>query len=234
MSNRKRERTGTTSKGTRSNRQTLNEELKTRSAGQTEYIRTMVENTITFGIGPAGSGKSYCALGLAAQYLNEGKVQRIIVTRPHVEAAPKSLGALPGGIDEKVAPYLVPAVEHLKLFLGVDRYYNLRDKGEIVIEPLEFMRGRTFKHTFIVGEEFQNATTEQIKMFMTRIGDGSKMVIDGDIEQTDMKKTNSQFSTDLEFAIYKVKDIEGIGLYELQECDIVRHPLIGKIVKAFR
>lgn len=209
-------------------------DLKPVTIGQREYIRTMVENTVTFGIGPAGTGKSYCAIGLACQYLLEGKVDRIVVTRPCVEAAPRSLGALPGDLDEKVAPYLIPAVEHMKKFLGVDTYRDFKAKGLIVIEPLEFMRGRTFENAFIIGEEFQNATTDQIKMFVTRLGKESKVVIDGDIEQTDIKKTNSDYKSDLEYVIKKITGLEKFGVYELTEADIQRNPIIGPFLRALK
>ncbi len=215
---------------------TLNEEFKARTPGQYNYLRTMTENIVTFGIGPAGTGKSYCAIGLACQYLLEQRVDRIIITRPCIEAAPRSLGALPGSLEEKVAPYLRPAVEHMKRFLGRDRFLEYFHRDDIVIEPLEFMRGRTFDNAFIIGEEFQNATTEQIKMFITRIGKFSKIVIDGDIEQADVKRTNSDFPTDLEYVIHKIEKsgIENFGVFELGESDIQRHEIIGPFLRVMR
>lgn len=211
-------------------------DLRPATKGQEEYIATMCENTVTIGIGPAGTGKSYCSIGLACQKLLEGEYQRIVITRPCVEAAPRSLGALPGDIDEKVGPYLIPAVEHMKHFLGPDVYRDLRAKELIVIEPLEFMRGRTFENAFIIGEEFQNATTEQIKMFITRLGKNSKIVIDGDIEQTDLKKTNSAYKSDLEYVIVKIENanLKQFAIHELTEADIQRNPIIGPFLRAFR
>lgn len=214
----------------------MSEELKPRTKGQDQYIRAMSENIVTFGIGPAGTGKSYCAIGLACQYLLDDKVDKIIITRPCIEAAPRSLGALPGDVDEKVAPYLLPAIEHIKRFVGFNRYMDLRNQERICIEPLEFMRGRTFDRAFIIGEEFQNATTEQIKMFITRIGTNSKIVIDGDIEQADMKRTNTLFQTDLEYVIDKIErsNLTDFGVIELNEADIIRHPIIGPFLRIFR
>lgn len=211
------------------------EELKPKTSGQSSYIRAMIENEVIFGIGPAGTGKSYCALGLAAQYLLEGKVKHIVIARPTVEASPRGLGYLPGKEQDKLSPYVRPAVEHLKRFLGKDQYLNYFRDGKIKIEALEYLRGTTFNDSFMIGEEFQNATTDQIKMFVTRIGENSKIVIDGDIDQADTKRTNSEYLTDLEYVLTKVKEhnLRSFAVVELTELDIVRNKLISDFIRIF-
>jgi phosphate starvation-inducible protein PhoH and related proteins len=213
------------------------ETLKPKTKGQEEYIRLMSENIVTFGIGPAGTGKSYCALGLASQYLLDGDVSSIIVCRPTVEASgsSKGLGFLPGDQNQKLSPYVLPAVEILKKFLGRDSYGNYVRNGTIKFEPLEYLRGRTFDNAFMIGEEFQNASTEQIKMFITRIGENSRIVIDGDISQTDIKKTNSEYASDLEYIITKVEraNLKNFGVHEMSNLDIVRNKIIGPFLDIF-
>jgi len=211
------------------------EVLKPKTVGHAEYIRCMSENTVTFCTGPAGSSKSYSSLGLACQYLLEERVDKIIIARPAVEAAPRGLGFLPGSVNDKLAPYVQPAVEHMQRFLGKNSYAAYRNSGKIIIEAMEYLRGRTFNMSFIIGEEFQNCTTDQIKMFVTRIGEDSKMVINGDVAQTDVRQHDSDYETDLEYVIYRVKKakIKGFGVCELTKADIVRHPLIGPFLQIF-
>lgn len=213
-----------------------NNEFKARSIGQADYLRAIIENTVTFCIGPAGTGKSYIGLGLAAQYLNEGKVNKIIIARPTIEAAPKGIGFLKGNLDEKMAPWVLPAVEHLKRFLGKEAYGYYYNHEQIEFAPLEYMRGRTFLDAFIILEEAQNCTTEQLKMFVTRIGCNCKMVINGDINQTDIKRQNSEFSTDLEYVISKIEknNLSDFAVHELFEQDIQRSPIIGPFLRIFK
>lgn len=211
------------------------EKLTPKTEGHKGYIRCMAENTVTFCTGPAGSSKSYTALGLASQYLLEERVRRIVIARPTVEASPKGLGFLPGGINDKLSPYVQPAIEHLQRFLGRNTFHQLRGDGRICIEALEYLRGKTFDDSFIIGEEFQNATKEQIIMFVTRIGDRSRMVINGDMAQTDIRKDHCDYSTDLEYVIEKIKrsKIPEFGVVELSENDIVRNKLIGPFLRLF-
>lgn len=211
------------------------EDLKPKTQGHKDYIRCMVENTVTFCTGPAGSSKSYTALGLAAQYLLTERVDRIIIARPTVEASPKGLGFLPGGLNEKMNPYVKPAVKHLERFLGRNTLAQLRGSGRILVEPLEYMRGETYDNSFIIGEEFQNATKEQIIMFVTRIGEDSKIVINGDMAQTDLRQEFANFQTDLEYVIEKIKKskLNEFGVVELSDADIVRNKLIGPFLQIF-
>lgn len=210
-------------------------ELKPITKGHAEYIRCMSENTVTFCTGPAGSSKSYSALGLACQYLLQERVDKIIIARPAVEASPRGLGFLPGGVNDKMLPYVQPAIEHLEKFLGRNTCQNYRHSGKIIIEAMEYLRGRTFDHAFILGEEFQNCTTEQIKMFVSRIGRDSKMVVNGDIAQTDIPKYDCDYTTDLAYVIHKLKqaELEGFGICELTPSDIVRNKLIGPFLQLF-
>lgn len=212
------------------------EELKPKTQGHKDYIRCMIENTVTFCTGPAGSSKSYTALGLAAQYLLNEEVDRIIIARPTVEASPKGLGFLPGGLNEKMNPYVKPAIKHLERFLGKNTLSQMRGSGRILVEPLEYMRGETFDNSFIIGEEFQNATTEQIIMFVTRIGENSKISVNGDIAQTDLNEEASKYQTDLEYIIEKLKTgkLDEFGIIELGEADIVRNKLIGPFLRLFK
>lgn len=213
------------------------EEFRPKTKNQADYIRTIMENDVTFCCGPAGCGKTLVSIGVACNGWLSGDYDKIVISRPCVEAAPKSLGALPGDINDKVSPYLVPATEMLKRFLGKSRFADMFMRQLIVIEPLEFMRGRTFDKSFIIGEEFQNCTTEQIKMFVSRIGESSKMVISGDIEQTDIRsKTSVSGITDLEYVISRVSKskIDGFGFSYLDDTDIQRNKIIGPFLSALR
>ena len=201
-------------------------QLKPKTKNQAEYIRSMIENDVTFCCGPAGSGKTAVAVGLACEHFLEDKVDKIIITRPVVEAG-RGLGFLPGTLTEKIQPYLVPVVEEMKLYLGVDTYNSTRSTNQVEMCPLEYMRGRNFHDTFMILDEAQNATYEQIKMFLTRIGMNSKAVINGDITQTDL---NAGADGGLDDCIDRLSDIDDIGICELDSSDIVRNKIIAKII----
>jgi phosphate starvation-inducible PhoH-like protein len=208
--------------------------VKGKTEGQDNYIDAIDNSLITFSIGMAGTGKSYIALGLAVEMIEDGEVDSIIVARPTVETSHKGLGHLPGDIDEKLSPYVLPAVEHLKYFLGKDRYGSLYHEGKIKFEALEYMRGRTFNKSFIILEEAQNCTFEQLVMFVTRIGANSKMVINGDIAQNDLRTGHEK--PYLAQMIDKIKrtglENEGFAVIELTEADVIRNPIIPKFLKA--
>jgi len=200
--------------------------LRPKTENQEEYIRDMCESAITFCCGPAGSGKTAVAVGLACEYLLEQKVEKIIVTRPVVESG-RGLGFLPGSLTEKIQPYLVPVVEEMKLYLSPETYHSYRAMNVIEMCPLEYMRGRNFHNSFMILDEAQNATYEQIKMFLTRIGKSSKAVINGDIEQTDLcGGANGGLSSCMD----RLEDIEGVAMCELDSSDIVRNSIISKIL----
>ena len=200
--------------------------LKPKTENQAEYIRSMAESDVTFCSGPAGSGKTAVAVGLACQHFLDNRVEKIIITRPVVEAG-RGLGFLPGTLTEKIQPYLVPVVEEMKLFLGVETYHSARSTNVIEMCPLEYMRGRNFHDTFMILDEAQNATYEQIKMFITRIGLGSKAVINGDASQTDL---DHRADGGLEICMDKLEDIDGVSICELTNQDIVRNSIISKIL----
>ncbi len=200
-----------------------------RSKGQRQYIKSIAEHDITFSIGPAGTGKTFLACAMAVAALLRKEYQRMILARPAVEAGEK-LGFLPGGMLEKVNPYLRPLYDALYDMLDVNRAQEMLDEGVIEIAPFAFMRGRTLNNAFVIIDEAQNATTQQMKMCLTRMGTDSKMVVNGDITQIDLP--NKDDSGLLEaWAI--LKKIEDIGFHELGQKDIVRHPLVGKIVEAY-
>jgi len=200
---------------------------KTKS--QLVYINTIENNTITFGIGPAGTGKTYLAMAMAVSYLKQNKVNRIILTRPAVEAGEK-LGFLPGTIAEKVDPYLRPLYDALYEMVDADKIADMLDKNIIEIAPLAFMRGRTLNDAFIILDEAQNTTKEQMKMFLTRIGFGSKAVITGDITQIDLPKISQ---SGLVEAMEVLNGVEDIGFVYFSEKDVVRHPVVQRIIKAY-
>jgi phosphate starvation-inducible protein PhoH and related proteins len=200
-----------------------------RSEGQKSYIRSMRENAITFCIGPAGTGKTYLAVAMAISYLSDRKSQRIILTRPAVEAG-ESLGFLPGDLYEKVEPYFRPLYDALFEMLGVERARKLIDHEVIEIAPLAYMRGRTLNRSFIILDEAQNTTNKQMKMFLTRMGPSSRMVVTGDPTQVDLPG-DQQSGLISSWEI--LQSIEGIGFNELKEGDIVRHSLVHKIVEAY-
>jgi len=200
-----------------------------RSDGQRKYIHSMRENAITFCIGPAGTGKTYLAVAIAVSHLSEKKVQRIILTRPAVEAG-ESLGYLPGDLYEKVEPYFRPLYDALFEMLGVERCRKLIEHEVIEIAPLAYMRGRTLNRSYIILDEAQNTTKKQMKMFLTRMGPSSKMVVTGDPTQVDLP---SDQPSGLMFTWNLLHSIDGIGFNELDETDIVRHTLVHKIVEAY-
>jgi phosphate starvation-inducible PhoH-like protein len=200
-----------------------------KTPSQKRYVKAIKENDIVFGIGPAGTGKTYLAMAMALRYLKDNKISKIILTRPAVEAGEK-LGFLPGGIAEKVHPYLTPLYDALYDMVDFDKANYLLEKGVIEIAPLAFMRGRTLNDAFIILDEAQNTTKEQMKMFLTRIGFGSKAVITGDITQIDLPKKKE---SGLVEAMTVLKGIEGIDFVEFKKEDVVRHPIVQKIIQAY-
>lgn len=200
--------------------------LKPRTDNQTDYIRTVIENTITFCQGVAGSGKTHIAIGIALEYLIENKVNKIIITRPVVESGEK-IGYLPGTAEEKLHPYLLPILDEICHFIPMSQYAALKLNNKIEIVPLGLMRGRNFHHSFIVADECQNASYDQLKMLLTRIGMQSKMILTGDISQSDLHRSMRGGFLEL---INNLSNIEGIGMAQLFNSDIIRNPIIGKIL----
>jgi len=207
----------------------LGSKIKPKTLGQKRYIEAMKTHDIVFSIGPAGTGKTYLAVAMAIDSLKSGKVQRIILTRPAVEAGEK-LGYLPGTFMEKVDPYLRPLYDAMFDMMSFDKFQRYRERGIIEIVPLAYMRGRTLNGSFIILDEAQNTTHQQMKMFLTRIGFNSKAIITGDITQIDLEDGKS---SGLVEAIKILKGIEGIAFVFLKEEDVVRHPLVKKIIKAY-
>lgn len=203
--------------------------IKCKTVGQKKYVDSIAKKTITIGVGPAGTGKTYLAVALAVNALRAKQVDKIILTRPAVEAGEK-LGFLPGDLQEKVNPYLRPLYDGLQEMLGFEQYQKLIEKGIIEIAPLAYMRGRTLSNAFIILDEAQNTSREQIKMFLTRLGEGSKMVINGDLTQVDLPEGKL---SGLKHAASLLRDIPDIGIITLTEKDVVRHPLVQLIVKAY-
>jgi len=204
--------------------------LKPKSINQENYIISMVENDITICTGPAGSGKSSVAVGLACSWLLENKIEKIIITRPTVENG-RGLGFLPGDKDEKIHPYLVPVLEEMEQYLGKQLLAKYRAANIIEMCPLEYMRGRNFHHSFMILDEAQNATYEQIKMFLTRIGMYSTAVINGDADQSDLPHS---LRGGLENVQKRLFGLQGVGTCELDVTDIVRNPIIGRILERLK
>jgi phosphate starvation-inducible PhoH-like protein len=200
-----------------------------RSLHQQLYVRAMTDYDMVISIGPAGTGKTYLAVAMAAAALVEKRVKRLVLARPAVEAGEK-LGFLPGDLAEKVNPYLRPLHDALFDILGFEKVSRMMERGMIEVAPLAFMRGRTLNDSFVILDEAQNTTSEQMKMFLTRIGFNSKAVITGDITQIDLPKTQT---SGLKEAIEVLRDVEGIGFVAFDERDVVRHPLVQKIVGAY-
>jgi len=200
-----------------------------KTGGQRDYVDKIKANPLTFGIGPAGTGKTFLAVALATTALKQKLVERIILTRPAIEAGEK-LGFLPGDMTQKVDPYLRPLFDALGEMLGQENFLKLVERGTIEVAPLAFMRGRTLSNAFIILDEAQNTTANQMKMFLTRMGFNSKMVVNGDITQIDLpdKQTSG-----LAHASHILKDIQGIAIARLTEKDIVRHELVQRIVQAY-
>ena len=203
--------------------------VKPKTLGQKKYIDMIRNNTIVFGIGPAGTGKTYLAMAMAITAFKNNEVNRIIMTRPAIEAGEK-LGFLPGDLQQKVDPYLRPLYDALFEIMGADAFARNMEKGLLEVAPLAYMRGRTLDNAFIVLDEAQNTTPEQMKMFLTRIGYGSKAVITGDITQIDLADGKR---SGLMEAVKILKDVDDIGIITLSNKDVVRHPLVQKIITAY-
>lgn len=203
--------------------------IRAKTIGQRQYIQAIRKNDLVFGIGPAGTGKTYIAVVLATQALKNGAVKRIVLTRPAVEAG-ESLGFLPGDLKEKVDPYLRPLYDALHDVLGLEQTTRLIERGTIEIAPLAYMRGRTLDDAFVILDEAQNTTKAQMKMFLTRLGFGSKMVITGDKTQIDLPKGAESGLKAAETILQNVSDVH---FQYLEFADVVRHPLVGKIIQAY-
>ncbi len=203
--------------------------VKPKTLGQKKYVDAIRKNTIVFGIGPAGTGKTYLAMAMAIEAFKNNEVNRIILTRPAIEAG-ENLGFLPGDLQSKVDPYLRPLYDALYQIMGADSFLHNSEKGLIEVAPLAYMRGRTLDNSFIILDEAQNTTPAQMKMFLTRIGFGSKIVITGDLTQKDLPKNTV---SGLETAVKILDGIEDISVIRLTNHDVVRHPLVQKIVQAY-
>ena len=203
--------------------------IKPKTIGQKEYVDSISQNTVTIGVGPAGTGKTYLAVAAAVAAFRERKVNRIILTRPAVEAGER-LGFLPGDLQSKVDPYLRPLYDALFDMLGAETYQKYLERGNIEVAPLAYMRGRTLDDSFIILDEAQNTSCEQMKMFLTRMGFGSKMVITGDATQIDLPADKL---SGLKQAVRVLKNVEGIGICELTDQDVVRHVMVQRIIKAY-
>jgi phosphate starvation-inducible PhoH-like protein len=204
-------------------------DLRGRTPHQSQYLRSIMEHDVTFGVGPAGTGKTYLAVACAVDALERDAVRRIVLTRPAVEAGER-LGFLPGDLAQKVDPYLRPLYDALYDLMGFDRTQKMFEKQAIDIAPLAYMRGRTLNHAFIILDEAQNTTPEQMKMFLTRIGFGSKAVVTGDITQIDLQRGQKSGLVD---AIDVLSSVRGIAFTRFTSADVVRHPLVGRIVDAY-
>jgi phosphate starvation-inducible PhoH-like protein len=203
--------------------------IRIKTLGQKQYVSAIRAKDLIFGIGPAGTGKTYLAVVMAVNALKNGNIKRIILTRPAVEAG-ESLGFLPGDLKEKVDPYLRPLYDSLHDILGMEHTQRLVERGVIEIAPLAYMRGRTLDDAFVILDEAQNTTPAQMKMFLTRLGFGSKMVITGDISQVDLPKG---VKSGLTVTKDILKEVKGIGFVYLEHSDVVRHPLVGRIIEAY-
>lgn len=208
---------------------TRRSDLRGRTPHQNTYLKAILEHDITFGVGPAGTGKTYLAVACAVDALERDAVKRIVLTRPAVEAGER-LGFLPGDLAQKVDPYLRPLYDALYDLLGFDRTQKMFEKQVIEIAPLAYMRGRTLNHSFIILDEAQNTTAEQMKMFLTRIGFGSKAVITGDVTQIDLQRHQKSGLVD---ACQVLRHVRGIAFNQFTSVDVVRHPLVGRIVDAY-
>ncbi len=204
--------------------------IEPKGENQAEYIRLITECDVTLCSGPAGSGKTACSVGLACDWILNKKINNIVVARPAIESG-RGLGHLPGSLNDKVHPYMIPVLEEMKKYLGLDTYNSMRATKTIEVCPLEFMRGRTFDDSFTILDEAQNATFEQIKMFLTRIGIGSKAIINGDLDQTDLK--GDSFGG-LNSCMGSLDNLEGVGICKLDHSDIVRNDIIAKILKRLK
>ncbi len=204
-------------------------DLRARSPNQAQYLVDIASNDISFGIGPAGTGKTYLAVACAVDALERSSVQRIVLTRPAVEAGEK-LGYLPGDLAQKIDPYLRPLYDALYDLMGFERVQKAFERQQLEIAPLAFMRGRTLNHSFVILDEAQNTTPEQMKMFLTRLGFGSKAVVTGDVSQIDLPAGQPSGLVDAERVL---KGVKGIAMTRLTSADVVRHALVGRIVDAY-
>ena len=204
-------------------------QVRCKTLGQQQYVDAIRDHVLTFGVGPAGTGKTYLAMALAVVALKNREVERIVLTRPAVEAGEK-LGFLPGDLNQKIDPYLRPLYDALYDFMGVDSFQKLVDRGTVEVAPLAYMRGRTLSDSFIILDEAQNTTSEQMKMFLTRIGFNSRVVVTGDVTQTDLPFGKR---SGLVEALEVLKDIPEIGIVRLSDRDVVRHELVQRIVLAY-
>lgn len=204
-------------------------QIKCKTLGQKAYVDAAEKNTVVFGVGPAGTGKTFLAVCLAVAALKSRRVEKIILTRPAVEAGEK-LGFLPGDLQTKVDPYLRPLYDALQELLGTENYGKYMERGIIEIAPLAYMRGRTLSNAFIILDEAQNTTKEQMKMFLTRMGDGSRVMVTGDLTQIDLPEGKK---SGLAHAVKILKDVEGIAVCRLTDKDVVRHPLVMNIIRAY-
>ncbi|MYN13174.1 AAA family ATPase [Pusillimonas sp. TS35] len=211
------------------NLRTRRTDLRPRTPRQREYLNNILRHDITFGIGPAGTGKTWLAVACAIDALERESVQRLVLTRPAVEAGER-LGFLPGDLVQKVDPYLRPLYDALYDLMGFERVQRLFEKQTIEIAPLAYMRGRTLNHAFVILDEAQNTTPEQMKMFLTRIGFGSKAVINGDPSQVDLPRGQA---SGLAHAVDVLRDVQGIATTQFTSRDVVRHPLVARIVEAY-
>jgi phosphate starvation-inducible protein PhoH and related proteins len=204
-------------------------QIRTKTQGQKVYVDAVRRNGVTFGIGPAGTGKTYLAVALAVQAFKQKEVNRIILTRPAVEAGEK-LGFLPGDMQQKVDPYLRPLYDAMWDIMGIDSFEKYMEKGQIEVAPLAFMRGRTLDDSFIILDEAQNTTPEQMKMFLTRMGFGSKVVVTGDVTQVDLPEGTKSGLIEVQRIL---QGVESVSFCHLTEKDIVRHDLVQRIIKAY-
>jgi phosphate starvation-inducible PhoH-like protein len=203
--------------------------IQARGDNQQDYLTTILENVINFGVGPAGTGKTYMAVACAVEALMRDEVSRILLVRPAVEAGEK-LGFLPGDLSQKIDPYLRPLYDALNDMMGSEQVEKLIERNVIEVAPLAYMRGRTLSHSYVILDESQNTTREQMKMFLTRIGFGSKAVVTGDITQVDLPRG---VQSGLRHVLDVLDGVEGIGLIHFASSDVVRHPLVQKVVEAY-
>lgn len=203
--------------------------IRVKSVGQSNYVQAVKQNDIVFGVGPAGTGKTFLAVAMAVAALRKGEVKRIILTRPAVEAG-ENLGFLPGDLKEKVDPYLRPLYDSLYTILGVEHTGRLMERATIEIAPLAYMRGRTLDDAFVILDEAQNTTIQQMKMFITRLGFGSKMIINGDITQIDLPRGTK---SGLIHGQRTLNNVNGIGIVTFDSADVIRHPLVSKVINAY-
>jgi len=200
--------------------------LTAKTDNQVDYITSIIENDVIFCTGPSGSGKSFISAGIASQHLYHNEIDKVVITRPLV-CAGKDIGSLPGELLDKIAPYLMPMQEHFRFFLGQAYYGHFFNDSKITYQPLEVMRGSTFDNSYMILDEAQNCTFDQIKMFITRMGKNSKVLINGDVDQTDIRNRSG-----LSIIINKLKNIKGVGVVTLDYNDIQRNGILGRILAA--